>query len=76
MADAREEAAKEGDRLMAAAREQIRTEKEEAMRQLREEVSLLSLSLAEKILRDTLNSKEKQMQMIERLLDVIEISKS
>ena len=69
-------AAKEADKLIAAAREQIRTEKEEAMRQLREEVSLLSLSLAEKILRDTLNSKDKQMQMIDRLLDEIEISKS
>ena len=76
MVHAREEAAKEADKLIAAAREQIRTEKEEAMHQLREEVSLLSLSLAEKILRDTLNSKDKQMQMIDRLLDEIEISKS
>lgn len=76
LAEARLEAQKESDKLIAAAREQIRTEKEEALRQIRGEVSLLSLNLAEKILRETLKSEEEQMQMIDRLLDEIEITKS
>jgi len=76
LAEARTEAQKESDKLIATAREQIRAEKEEALRQIRKEVSLLSLNLAEKILRETLKSEDEQLQMIDRLLDEIEISKS
>jgi ATP synthase, F0 subunit b len=73
---AREEARLESDKIIVAAREQIQAEKEEALRLIRQEVTSLSVVLAEKILRKKLGTKEEQMSMIDRLLDEIDISKS
>lgn len=73
---AREDAHKESEKIIASARDQIRTEKEEALRQIRGEVAVLSLDLTEKILREKLNTGEEQMNLITRLLDETDISKS
>ena len=73
---AREEARLEAEKIIVAARDQIHAEKEEAIRSIRNEVSRLSVDLAERILREKLVTNEDQMGMIDRLLDEIEISKS
>lgn len=73
---AREEARTEAEKIIAAARDQIHAEKEVAIRSIRNEVSRLSVDLAERILREKLVTNEDQMGMIDRLLDEIEISKS
>lgn len=73
---AREEARLEAEKIIVAARDQIYAEKEEAIRSIRNEVSRLSIDLAERILREKLITNEDQMGMIDRLLDEIEISKS
>lgn len=73
---AREDARKESDKIIAIARDQVRAEKEEALRQIRNEVANLSLNLTEKILREKLNTGDAQMELIERLLDETDISKS
>ncbi|MDD2246220.1 MAG: F0F1 ATP synthase subunit B [Proteiniphilum sp.] len=73
---AREEAQRESEKIIAAAREQIVAEKEEALRQIRGEVATLSLELAERILREKLSAEGEQINMIGRLLDEMEISKS
>lgn len=73
---AREEARLEAEKIIVAARDQIYAEKEEAIRSIRNEVSRLSVDLAERILREKLITNEDQMGMIDRLLDEIEISKS
>ena len=73
---AREEARLEAEKIIVSAREQIHAEKEEAIRSIRNEVSRLSVDLAERILREKLTTNEDQMRMIDRLLDEIEISKS
>lgn len=64
-ADAREEAAK----IMAQAHESIEKEKESALRDIRREVALVSVGVAERILRDSLGSDEAQEQYINRLVD-------
>lgn len=76
MAQAREEARNESEKIIANAREQVRAEKEEALRQIRNEVVNLSLDLTEKVLREKLNAGNAQMDLIERLLDETDISKS
>lgn len=76
MAQAREEARNESEKIIANAREQVRAEKEEALRQIRNEVVNLSLDLTEKVLREKLNTGNAQMDLIERLLDETDISKS
>jgi F-type H+-transporting ATPase subunit b len=63
-------------KMIEDARIQIMNEKEEAIREIRREVANLSVDIAEKILRSKLSEKDEQVQMIDRLLDEINISKS
>ena len=76
ISEARESAAKESEKIMEKARLQIHSEKEEALKSIRSEVTKLSIALTEKILREKLSSKDDHMNMIDRLLDEIEVSKS
>lgn len=73
---AREKARMESDKLIVFARRQIEAEKEEALLSLRNEVTLLSVDLAEKILRKKLGTKEDQISLIDSLMEEIKISKS
>jgi len=73
---AREDARIESDKLIVTARRQMEAEKEEALLSLRNEVTLLSVELAEKILRKKLGTKEEQMNLIDSLMEEIKISKS
>jgi F-type H+-transporting ATPase subunit b len=74
--DAKEKAQSEGVKMIADARKQILIEKEDAIRDIRRQVAELSVDIAEKVLRDKLENKGEQMNMINRLLDEINISKS
>ncbi|MFZ4725914.1 MAG: F0F1 ATP synthase subunit B [Paludibacter sp.] len=74
--DAKEKAQSEGVKMIADARKQILIEKEDAIRDIRRQVAELSVDIAEKVLRDKLEKKGEQMNMINRLLDEINISKS
>ena len=73
---AREDARIESNKLIVTARRQMEAEKEEALLSLRNEVTLLSVELAEKILRKKLGTKEEQMNLIDSLMEEIKISKS
>lgn len=73
---AKEKAGEEAIKLIEVARNQILLEKEDAIRQIRREVAQLSVDIAEKVLRENLNKKNEQMNMIDRLLDEINIPKS
>lgn len=73
---AKDKAAEESAKIMENAREQIELEKEDAIRQIRREVASLSVDISEKVLRKNLDKKNEQMNMIDRLLDEINISKS
>lgn len=74
--EARVKALVEAGKLIEDARLQIRLEKEEAIRDIRRQVAELSVDIAEKVLRGRLENKGEQMDMINRLLDEINISKS
>lgn len=73
---AREEAHREAEKLIASARHQIQEEKEEALRSIRNEAATLSLTLAERILREKLGTEQEQKKMIDRLFNEMDISKS
>lgn len=66
----------EADKIVADAQKQIIIEKENAMRAIRSEIASLSISVAEKILREKLDTEEEQSKMINRLMDEVMISKS
>ena len=69
IADARERARAEGERLMEEVKRQIETEKESALRDIRRQVALLSVGIAEKIMRNKLADEKEQTAVIDRLLD-------
>ena len=71
---AKGDAAKEAQNIVEVARKQIIHEKEEALADLRREIAVLSVDIAEKILRENLKDKEAQMSMINRLVDEMSLS--
>ena len=74
--EAKERARIEADKIITDVQKQIEIEKESAVRAIRGEIASLSVSVAEKILREKLNSEEEQSKMINRLMDEVIISKS
>jgi len=74
--DAKDKANVEAIKLIDNARKQITIEKEDAIRDIRRQVAELSVDIAENVLRAKLEKKGEQMDMINRLLDEINISKS
>ena len=67
--EAREKAEKEGEKMLAETRRVIEMEKEEAVRDIRRQVALLSVEVAQKILRRELSDENKQQSMIEALIN-------
>ncbi len=65
MVRARDEAKK----IMENARSQIAAEKEIAMRDIRKEVGILAVSVAEKVLKKGLDSEVSQTEFVRRLMD-------
>lgn len=73
--EAREKAGIESQKLIESAKEQIKIEKDMALRDIRAQIINLSSEVAEKILRKELENKNKQFDFIDNLLNEIEIVK-
>lgn len=71
---AQEDGNQRAQHIVDVARRQIMREKEEALTGLRREIAVLSVDIAEKVLRESLENKEKQMSMINKLVDEINFS--
>ena len=69
LAEAKDQARVEADKILAEARTEIAAEKEAALRDVRKEVAVLSVSIAEKILRKELTEDKKQQEYIDRMVD-------
>ena len=69
IADAKEQAREEAAKILADARSEIEAEKEAALRDVRKEVAVLSVSIAEKILRKELSEDKEQREYIDRMVD-------
>lgn len=72
IAGAREQARVEADKEVALAREKIASERESAMRDIRQWVTALSVGVAEKIVRKELGTDEAQKALIDRMVDEVE----
>ena len=73
VAQAKEKAREEGNRLIAEAKGEIESQKQAAISEIRAQVAELSVKVAEKILRKELSSDAKQMETIDRLLDEVAV---
>ena len=69
LATAKDEAREEAAKILAEARTEIEAEKEAALRDVRKEVAVLSVSIAEKILRKELSEDKEQREFIDRMVE-------
>ncbi|HEY0047019.1 MAG TPA: F0F1 ATP synthase subunit B [Flavobacterium sp.] len=69
ISDSKADAQAEGARMIEQAKLAIQAEKNSAMAELKSHVSILSLEIAEKILRDELQDKEAQSRLVSRMID-------
>lgn len=67
--EARNEAKAEAAKQLDTVRKQIRKEQADAILEVRSQVAVLAVDIAEKVIRMQLNDKEKHMSMINRLMD-------
>ena len=68
VSDAKEEAQEQANQIIAQAQLAIEQEKRSAMAELRNHVAALSIEIAEKVVRQELGSKDKQLQLVESML--------
>ena len=72
---AKVQAREEASRILDQARTQIAAEKESALRDVRKEVALLSVSVAEKVLKKSLSDADGQSALVDILVDEVSSSK-
>ena len=66
---AQEQAREEAKKIMDEAKARIQEEKEAALRDVRKEVALLSVTIAEKVVRKELSPDKGQRELIDRMID-------
>ncbi|MBN1949667.1 MAG: F0F1 ATP synthase subunit B [Bacteroidales bacterium] len=66
--DAKEQAALEANKIISDAKANIKSEKDAAISEIKEHAASLSISIAEKLLKEKLASEEDQKELIDRLL--------
>jgi F-type H+-transporting ATPase subunit b len=67
--DAKAEAQQEANKLVAQAQAAIEAEKKAAVADLKSQVAEISISIAEKVLKDELSNKSKQEKLVESMLE-------
>jgi F-type H+-transporting ATPase subunit b len=72
--EARIKANDEGRRIIENARESIQFEKMAALTELKNQIAVLSIEIAEKVIEQELSDKAKQQQFTEKLIDKIKLS--
>lgn len=71
---AKEQARVEAQKIMDEAKARIAEEKESALRDMRREVAIISLAIAEQVIRKDLGSDEDQKQLVDKLMDEVAVN--
>jgi F-type H+-transporting ATPase subunit b len=69
ISEAKDEAKKEANGLIKAAKSAIEIEKKAAIAELKNQVATMSISIAEKVLQQELASKEEQLALVNKMLE-------
>ena len=69
ISEAKDEAKAQSNKIIEQAKQTIQNEKHAAITELKNQVAELSIGIAEKIMKDELSNKGKQVQLIEKMLD-------
>lgn len=73
ISEAKEEAKSQANKIIEQAKATIENEKLAAITELRNQVAELSIGIAEKIIKDELSEKDKQVKLIEKMLKEAEL---
>lgn len=68
---AREEAVAEADRIMEETKVRIREEKEAALRDIRQQIAVISMTVAEKVVRKELEAGSAQSELIDKMVEEV-----
>ncbi len=68
ISDAKSEAKTTADSMILQAQEAIKNEKKSAMADLKSQMASLSIEIAEKVVKDELSNKDKQLKLVEDML--------
>lgn len=68
IADAKGEAQEQANKMIAQAQESIRSEKQAALAELKNQVANISVEIAEKVVRGELADKDKQLSLVDKML--------
>lgn len=74
IADAKSEAAAQGQKMIEQAKASIESEKNAALAELKVQISTISLDIAEKLLKDELSNKEAQTKLVEKMLGDVKLN--
>ena len=74
IAESKNEAQAQGQKMIEQAKAAIESEKNAAMAELKSQVSTLSLSIAEKLLKEELSNKEAQTKLVEKMLGDVKLN--
>lgn len=74
IAEAKQRAQAEYNRILSSAREQITNEKNAAVAELKNQVAVLSIEIAEKILKSELSNDEKQKALVSNLMKDVNLN--
>ena len=74
VADARALAQAEGEKLMQQAKATIESEKKAAVADIKNQVAELSVSIAEKVIRENFSDKEKQLKLVDGMLGDLKLN--
>ena len=74
IADAKSEAQTQGAKMIEQAKATIESEKNKAVAEIKNQVSSLSLEIAEKLLKEELSNKESQTKLVEKMLADVKLN--
>ena len=74
VAEAKNTAKEEGERIIESAREAIKNEKMAAVTEIKNQVATLSIEIAEKIVKEKLSTDEKQKTLVDGLVKEINLN--
>ena len=74
IADSKEQAKVEGDKMIQQAQAAIESEKKAAVADIKNQVADLSVAIAEKVIKEQLSNKDKQLKLVEDMLGDIELN--
>ena len=74
ISEAEEEAQNKADKMIAQAQAAIESEKKAAVADIKEQVANLSVDIAEKVIKEELSDKNKQLKLVEGMLGDIKLN--